>query len=205
MRIFHNRIVQIVSVIFIMLLIYLVSRQASPEVNNYITIATAIGGFAIIIVQLRQDHKIKKAEFIYDLNAQFSEDEDIAYIYMKLKQYRDSSGTLKFTGEDGRRMGSYVMFFMIMEYLLQEHLITIDMIDAIFANKFFLFCDNPYTYQYQLRQKQINYPILSLYAKWYNYRCKKNLLPIVTGYSISDKQSLFQKDENNYITLKPIQ
>jgi len=183
----------------IVVIILIVSSIATQEVNNSITIATAIFGFLIILYQLSRDHKIKKAEFIYSLNTTFNEDEDITYIYMKLKQGRTEN--VIFTEEDGRRMGDYVMFFMIMNHLVEEGLVSLNMIDAIFSNKFFLFCDNKDVYTFQTSEKKINRPLLELYEKWYNYRVKNKEEPIYQGYSLSDQSDLYQKENTGHIKL----
>ncbi|HAX02552.1 MAG: hypothetical protein A2Y45_02070 [Tenericutes bacterium GWC2_34_14] len=187
-------------IIMIVIIIIVVSSTATQEVNDSITIATALIGLLIIVYQLSRDHKIKKAEFIYSLNKTFNEDEDIKYIYMKLKQGRKEK--VEFDEEEGRKMGSYVMFFMIMQYLLEEKLVSIKMIDSIFSNKFFLFCNNKYSFQYQLSEKEINRPMLLLYERWYNYRKKHKLRELYDTYSLSNETTLFYKNEStNTISL----
>src|SRR3989339_726638 len=179
-------------IIMIVIIIIVVSSTATQEVNDSITIATALIGLLIIAYQLSRDHKIKKAEFIYSLNKTFNEDEDIKYIYMKLKQGRKEK--VEFDEEEGRKMGSYVMFFMIMQYLLEEKLVSIKMIDSIFNNK--------YSFQYQLSEKEINRPMLLLYERWYNYRKKHKLRELYDTYSLSNETTLFYKNEStNTISL----
>lgn len=199
MKLMKNNYLKYSFVIMIVVIILIVSSIATQEVNNSITIATAIFGFLVILYQLSRDHKIKKAEFIYSLNNTFNENKDITYIYMKLKQGRNEE--IDITDEDGRRMGDYVMFFMIMNHLVEEGLVSLNMIDAIFSNKFFLFCDNEQVYPYQTSEKEINKPLLELYEKWYNYRIKNKIEPIYEGYSLSDQEDLYKKEESGYIKL----
>ncbi|MGD9909679.1 MAG: hypothetical protein AB7U79_03640 [Candidatus Izemoplasmatales bacterium] len=203
MKILNNRYFQILLVVVVMVIIIVVSWTATPAVSDMITIATAILGFLIILVQLNRDHKIKKAEFIYNLNENFSDDGDIHQIYMKLKEYRDDK-SVEFTPADGRLMGNYVMFFMILEYLLSEGLVTLQMIDSIFANKFFIFCNNPYVYQYQTKELKINYPLLRLYEKWYNFRLNKNEVELFKEWSLSNQEDLYVRQEDQSIKLKPM-
>lgn len=202
MKILNNRYFQILLIIVVMAIIIVVSWTATPAISDMITIATAILGFLIILVQLNRDHKIKKAEFIYNLNENFSNDEDIHQIYMKLKEYRDDKSVL-FTPADGRLMGNYVMFFMILEYLLSEGLVTLQMIDSIFANKFFIFCNNPHVYLYQTKEIKINYPLLRLYEKWYNYRLNKNEVELFKEWSLSNQEDLYIRQDDKTIKLKP--
>lgn len=99
---------------------------------------------------------------------------------MLLKKFRDN-GTQEMSMYDGRRMGDYIMFFEIMGYLLEENMITIELMDKIFANKFFLFMNNPNVQKHQLFYSEINKTILDFYCVWYNYRLKnksRELYPI---------------------------
>jgi hypothetical protein len=201
MRILRHPATQIISIIVIVALVLLVSTTATEQVGNVVAIATAVLGFFIILVQMRQDHKIKKAEFIYSLNQSFSDDEDISFIYMKLKRDRDGNDEV-FTDEDGRRMGSYVMFFMVLEYLQRERLVTLDMIDNLFSNKFFLFCDNEHVYRYQLQETVINRPLLLLYERWYNYRKRHNRPPIRPNWSFAGQEDVFEPLADGRIRLK---
>lgn len=201
MKFAKSRVFQIVMIVFIMAIIFVVSGTATQEVQDSITIATAILGFLLILVQLNRDHKIKKAEFIYNLNETFSDDADIHTVYMKLKEQRDHK-EITWTDEEGRLMGNYVMFFIIMEYMLTENLVTLSMIDAIFANKFFLFCDNEATYHHQTSHYTINAPLLRLYERWYNYRKRKGLSPICTNWQLGSCLDLYDKDKNGWIHYK---
>lgn len=203
MKILNNRYFQLLLIVVVMVIIIVVSWTATPAVSDMITIATAILGFLIILVQLNRDHKIKKAEFIYNLNENFSDDDDIHQIYMKLKEYRDDKN-VEFTPADGRLMGNYVMFFMILEYLLSEGLVTLHMIDSIFANKFFIFCNNPYVYKYQTKELKINYPLLRLYEKWYNFRLDKKEVELFKEWSLSNQEDLYVRQEDLSIKLKPM-
>ena len=198
MNIINKNYVRYFALILIIISIFVVSTIATTKVNNIITIATAIFGFLIVLYQLSRDHKIKKAEFIYSLNTTFDSDSDISVIYMKLKKGRKESIT--FSEEEGRLMGNYVTFFMIMNHLLEERLISIKMIDAIFSNKFFLFCNNECTFNYQLSEREINKPIIQLYQKWYNYRRKNQLKELYDNYSLSN-QHIFTKDSTGFIKL----
>lgn len=184
-------IFRIVGFLFIVGIILFVSAKSTPEVNNVVTFATALIGFGIILFQLYRDHKIKRAEFIYQLNDTFNDDDDIKDIYMKLKLDRDEK--YDFTPEDGRKMGNYVMFFIIMQHLLEDRLIDMKMIDAIFWNKFFIFCNNKASYDYQLVCTKINYPILKLYETWYNYRVSNNLDIYYKEFNLSDREDLFKE------------
>ena len=181
---FDRHTLRLILTVFVVIVILLMAqRYLGDALSETITILTAvIGGFAILY-QLRKDYQISKAEFIYSLNDTFSNNTEIAYIYSRLKLFRDREIS-ELTKDEGRRMGDYVMFFEIMGYLLDEGMITLDMMDRIFANKFYIFMNNPYTQMYQLKYSRINRPILELYCKWFNYRKKNGDTELYPTYSL---------------------
>lgn len=177
-----NTIYLVVLIIFVSLSVQLVHYFTNDSITNSVTVVTAIIGATAIWYQLKKDHDISKAEFIITLNNTFHENENIKHIYNKLKEFRDLEN-VTFTANDGRLMGDYIMYFEIMNYLVDENIVTIKMIDKLFANKFFIFVNNPFTQEYQLKFSAINIPILELYCKWYNYRTKNKLPSLYPKYS----------------------
>lgn len=163
--------------IFILILILLFMYR-SESISEDITVLTAIFGAIAIWYQLRKDQQIATAEFIVTLNNTFNDNDKIIYIYDRLKALRDNSVVDGFTSEDGRKMGDYIMFFQIIDYLLDERIIKIDMIDKLFANKFFIFVNNLDVQKYQLKYNAINSHVFELYVRWFNYR-RDNKLPLL--------------------------
>jgi hypothetical protein len=151
------------------------------------------------------DHKIKRAEFIYQLNESFSSDDYIKETYDLLKQKRDLKKKNieyeKLTEDECRTMGSYIMFFIIMNYLVNKGLLKLSMVDKIFANKFFLLCNNKQVQDYQLRSEDINYPVIELYEKWYNYRYLNNMEILYPDNSFSKETEIFN-EKNGFISYK---
>jgi hypothetical protein len=192
----------IATVMVIVILIYVAKQYLGDTISDIVTISTAIFGAMAIWYQLRKDYQITKAGFIYNLNDTFANNENIAYIYSRLKEYRDLPSVV-LTEEDGRKMGDYVMYFEIMGYLLAEDMITMDMMNRIFANKFFIFVNNPYVQAYQMKYSQINKPILELYCQWYNYRLKKREPELYPVHSLKTYEDYFLTDEKGYLQLNP--
>lgn len=172
----HNPIVfNIILVLFIqMISIILFNRLTKESISNSASFITAIIGVLAIWYQMKKDADISKAEFILTLNSNFQDNENIVYIYSKLKEKRDGND-VAFTVEDGRKMGEYVMFFQTLYFLICEGVMSISMIDRLFSNKFFLFMNNLDVQEYQLKYTSINKPILELYCLWINYRIKNDL------------------------------
>lgn len=189
MRIRRSTLSLLVIVVVVIVSIFVVKRTMDSVYGDSLEIAIAVIGAALVIYQLSKDHQITKAEFIYNLNQSFSENKNIEDIYNKLKKDRDEA--YKFTKEDGRKMGDYVMFFQIMEYLVANGLISMDMVDHIFANKFFIFMHHEKTWTYQTQYDGINLPLIHLYVRWYNYRVQKNSNILYDEYVIANNESYF--------------
>jgi hypothetical protein len=189
MKIRRSTLSLLVIVVVAIVAIFVVKRTMGSVYGDSLEIAIAVIGAALVIYQLSKDHQITKAEFIYNLNQSFSENKHIEDIYDKLKKDRDE--TYKFTKEDGRKMGDYVMFFQIMEYLVANGLISMDMVDHIFANKFFIFMHHQKTWEYQTQYDGINQPLINLYVRWYNFRVHKNLNILYDDYVIAENMSYF--------------
>ena len=187
----NNQMLRIALIIVVsILIIYLVKKYFQSTIGSVLEIVVALIGVGLVILQLSKEHQITKAQFIYNLNDSFSNNENIAYIYNKLKACRDCE--LYFTPDEGRKMGDYLMFFEIMEYLICEDIITLSMADAIFANKFFLFMHHDDTWKYQNQYDGINKPILLLYEQWYNYRLKHKMDVLYPRFNISTNKEYFE-------------
>jgi hypothetical protein len=150
------------------------NRLTRESISSSASFITAVIGVIAIWYQMKKDADISKAEFILTLNSNFQDNDNIIYIYSKLKERRDGNA-VAITPEDGRKMGEYIMFFQTMYFMIDEGVIDIRMIDRLFSNKFFLFMNNLDVQEYQLKYTSINKPILELYCLWINYRTKNDL------------------------------
>lgn len=139
-----------------------ISNLVSESLHDIIDILIAVLGLIAIWYQLKREQDISTAQFIVSLNDTFNENSDITYIYNKLKEIRDNKSDC-LTENDGRVMGDYVMFFQVINYLLDQKVIRLDMIDGLFANKFFIFVNNLDVQNYQLKYNVINPHMYELY------------------------------------------
>jgi len=172
----------------------------NESISEITTAITAVAGVIAIIYQLKKEHDISRAEFIFNMNNSFSENEDIDTIYKKLKRFRDSEDE-EFTKEEGRLMGDYIMYFEIMSYLIDEDIIGIKMVDELFSGRFFLFVNNPDVQKYQLQYSGVMPKIFELYCLWYNYR-KKHGFPFLYNENQLHEElnHYFNVDEKGYLS-----
>lgn len=192
-----NSIYIILLIVLISSIVFLLSYFFKESVAEIVTISTAIISVGAIIYQLQKDHKIKKAEFIYSLNTTFNNDPDIKHIYGLLKKNRDEE--YKFTPDEGRLMGDYMMFFDILYYLIEQRMLTLNLINYLFDYRFFLMTNNKYVQKYQLQYTTLQKPIINLYVMWYNYRLKHKQKELYEEDSFSNYKDFFIKDEKGYI------
>lgn len=164
-----NTLLLIVLIILVVFVTGVSSMYIQDSIASSITAVTAIIGAIAIWYQLKKDHDISKADFIISLNNTFHGNKNIEKTYNSLKEFRDNQKK-DFSPEEGRLMGDYIMYFEIMNYLVDEKIVTIDMVNKLFANKFFIFVNNPFVQKYQLKYTAINAPIFELYEKWHNHR-----------------------------------
>lgn len=169
--------------------------------TEIITVATALFGVVSILYQLQKDHKIKKAEFIYSLINTFNSNPHIIDIHTKLKLNRDMP--YRFSADEGRSMGDYVMFFDVMQHLLDQNMVDIALVDRMFSDKFFIFCNHKDTQKYQLQYTMIQEPFIDLYVLWYNYRVKHDLRELYPECSFARYKNFFIMSEKGYIKFNP--
>jgi len=190
----------ILIVVFVALTIF-IAQYFQQFWTEIVTVATAIFGVISILYQLQKDHKIKKAEFIYSLINTFNANPHIIEIYTKLKLNRDKPYT--FNADEGRLMGDYVMFFDVMQHLIAQNMVDIALVDRMFSNKFFIFCNHQDTQKYQLQYTMIQEPFIDLYVLWYNYRVKHHLRELYPEYSFAKYQNFFIVNKKGGIKFNP--
>lgn len=198
----NKHTVHMIILIVIFVVITLIIAQNFQQFwAEIITVATALFGVVSILYQLQKDHKIKKAEFIYSLINTFNSNPHIVDIYTKLKLNRDTPYT--FSADEGRLMGDYVMFFDVMQHLLEQNMVDIELVDRMFSNKFFIFCNHTDVQKYQLQYTMIQEPFIELYVLWYNYRVKRNLRELYPTCSFANYRNFFIKNDKGLIKFNP--
>lgn len=167
-----------------------------------IATTTPIVGIYAIWVQIKKDADIVKAQFIYNLNLSFSDNVKITKIYNKLKEFRDDE-TVKFTEVEGREMGDYIMFFETMNYLVEDSVVSIKIINQLFSSRFFIMANNPFVQEYQLSSVEYTEPIFKLYSKWYNHKKKLNHDIPYNKYSLEEAfPSNFERNRKGKLIFK---
>lgn len=202
----ESSVLKIVLIVVLIIVLLFITRELVDGIaNEIITYATAATGLVAILHQLNKDYQITKASFIYSLNENFSNNKEIQEVYKVLKEHRDGITPLNdLEDQKGRNMGEYIMFFQILHFLLEEKHVNLKLIDRLFANKFFIFVNNPISQKYQLKLTRINYPIVDLYCKWHNYRLKMGFAELYAQNALWQYEDYFLKDKKGRIRLNPL-
>lgn len=204
MAVKKNTFMLILLIIFMSILVSIFGIYMDEPPSSIITILTAILGVLAIWYQLKKEHDISRAEFIFMLNTTFAENDNISTIYKKLKLDRDMPG-IEFTPDDGRLMGEYIMYFETMSYLINEKIVDINMVDDLFSGRFFMFMNHLHTQEYQLRYSGIMITIFELYCNWYNYRKKKGLPELYPNHQLHHElSSYFNISKKGFLSIDKV-
>ena len=135
-----------------------------------LTIATAIFGAFTFWFEMRTVHEIAEGEFILNLNNCFIENPLLNEFYKHL--YFDEP----LTEEDWMPLITYLTFFETLLVLIQRNIISIRVIDDLFASRFFSLTANRQVQEKDLLPyPEVNRNIFTLDYLWRQYRKKAKL------------------------------
>ncbi len=155
-------------------------------VSLWITLLEVIGVLGTIIIaimQLRDSKEISRATFIVELNRTFVENPDYTEIYNALQNCLDKKCTLcENSGCDvthceihfeKSKISNYLTFFETIYILYKKEVISFDIIDDLFAYRFFLAVHSRLIQQEKLMPQPENFKnIFLLEREWLDYRIK---------------------------------
>ena len=182
-----------VSIIAIVLVVLIVSISATLRkyffvsadgVSLWITLLEVIGVLGTIIIavmQLRDSKEISRASFIVELNRTFVENEDYTKIYNALQNCLDKRCANSPCDEkhcdlhfEKSLISNYLTFFETIYILYKKEVISFDIIDDLFAYRFFLAVHSRLIQQEKLIPQPDNFKNIFLLEKeWLEYRASK--------------------------------
>lgn len=135
-----------------------------------LTIATAAFGIFTFWFEMRKTKEIAEGEFILKLNNCFIENSTLNEFYKHL--YFNE----KITDDDWVSLITYLTFFETLYVLIKRNIISIRIIDDLFANRFFILTSNLQVQERDLlKYPEVNRNIFQLDYEWRKYRKKENL------------------------------
>lgn len=161
-----------------------VFKAAESDINLYISICEAIGvliTIAVAIAQLSDSKEISRASFIVELNKSFVENDDYKRVYDLLQAsvdhtceennyYESDLSDIDISKSD---ISNYLTFFETLYILYLRGVISFDIIDDLFAYRFFLFVHSRDVQKEKIIPQPENFRNIFLLEKeWLNYRVK---------------------------------
>lgn len=146
--------------------------------------AGLLGSLIIATQQLADSKEIARADFLVELNRAFTENEGNIQLYTALQECLDCdcthSGTCTEEGKCELKfpkviVSNYLTFFETVYLLILNGVISFDMIDDLFAYRFFIAVHSKFVQQAKLAPQPENFKnIFCLEYEWLQYREKKN-------------------------------
>ena len=178
----YNMIIFIALLLMVFFLIQLLLQERSSISETITTVTAALGVFAIWH-EMKRSKDLAEAEFIINLNKSFVENKNMNAIYYKLEKYRNKSDKEVFDESEIPSIVQYLTFYETIYGLLRRNLLKIEIIDDLFAYRFFLIVHNEEVQRKELIKDRKYYKnIYMLHDLWTNYR-EKNKLDIIMPLS----------------------
>ena len=135
---------------------------------DLLSVIISVAGAIFVVLELQGSKELQEAEFIVNLNQSFVRNEHYAEMYSKLEKNDDSLTTIE--------ISNYLTFFETTYILMKKKVITIDVLDDLFAYRFFLAVHNKRVQEIKLVDAPYNFRnIYHLEKLWMDYRKEKNL------------------------------
>lgn len=135
---------------------------------DLLAVLIAFLGALLVVIQLHGSEKIQTAEFIMNLNQGFVENELYAKVYSQLEGFDLRGEKVTLTRSE---ISNYLTFFETVYLLFLEGAINIDVLNDLFAYRFFLAVHNEYIQEAKLVSSPNNFRnIYYLEKLWMDYR-----------------------------------
>ncbi len=167
----------------IVLSTYCVLRESIA--GDFLVSVTAVVGALAIWFELRRSKELAQGEFVVNLNNSFSVNDDVKSLYKKLID------GAPLTEEDRMGVVEYLTFFETVYILISREVVKIDIINDLFAFRFFTAINNQDLRDMELiTDRQFYRNIYRLDKIWHEYRYYK-------GYT-SEPLSDLEKSVEDY-------
>lgn len=184
-----NWFILILSVALIIVLSVLLRDHfftSNEGISLFVTLLEAAGLVATIIIaisQLRDSKEISRADFIIELNRSFVENQDYKELYTAFQRCVDGQCPYKKDGVctsadcmlkfDKIVISNYLTFFETIYILCKRGVVSFDIIDDLFAYRFFLAVHSRFVQREKLIPQPENFKNIFLLEKeWLEYRVK---------------------------------
>lgn len=145
------------------------TSSLEDNIVSFISVAIQVLSAVLIVIQLRDSRKAQEGEFIMNLNMSFVQNENYSRAYTEFEK-----------GDEAKisrvEISNYLTFFEAIYLLLIDGVISIKILDDLFAYRFFLAVHNTMVQKIKLVDNPGNFRnIYRLEKKWIDYRRKCGL------------------------------
>jgi len=131
---------------------------------------TAFFGVFGIIFQSQRSKNIEEAQFIFELNQEFINNEK----YQKVLDILSRSDNVSLTEDEIKLITHYCGYFEPLYILLKKEIVKIEMVDSLFCYRFFSVINNKYVQDFVLTpDKEYFINIVKLHYLWKKYKLNK--------------------------------
>ena len=153
--------------------------------NELIAIVSALIAIITIAKQIDAQQETSEAQFIFDINDKYVSNEDYKHIYTLLDSYQillDTGASREELDAQEERLNNlsnsqisnYLTFFEVLNLLRLKGSVKLEMMDDLFAYRFFIAVRNPVIYRRKLKYGNFA-NIRQLHDEWVAYRVERNL------------------------------
>ncbi len=196
--------------ILVVVLLYLISSfvfDIDPLSKRISTVTTLIAAVAFWL-QFRRNENLNEASYIMNLNNQFINNKDMTFIEHNLELYFNEYETiykkykknddefpdielqldLSRESEDCQKLINYLVYLEALAAIIKNNVLHIDIIDDLFAYRFFLAVNNPIVQETEiLPYKDYYQGIQSLSKEWTDLYKKQGISIPMEEFNLVDK------------------
>ena len=167
------------------LLKLLFSFSDSDFLGLLVSLFETVGLLVSLIIAIRQlgdSKEIARAQFLTELNKSFVENEEYARLYNALQDCRDSNCKYQDECKSQQKcllsipkgtISNYLTFFETINLLIEDKVLTFEVVDNLFAYRFFLAIHSEFIQEAKILPQPENFiNIFRLEHKWLEYRKK---------------------------------
>lgn len=189
------------------LIIYAIVKIVFPDINwldeTVTTVFAIIAGVAFWL-QFRRTENIDEAKFIMELNHQFISNERLTRVEHALEVYYHEINegknnpklnlTLDIKSEERQELINYLVYMEGMAAIIQKGVLELDVIDNLFAYRFFIVVNNPIVQKTELLPYSNYYQGCFKLSKMWTEKFKddKRKIPL-EEYSLYECKNNFRK------------
>ena len=179
----------------VILLTWLIYQIFDYRIND--TMIAAIIAAISLIYEINKSKKLNEAEFLIHLNSLFITNEDYKQVYNLLSIYDFESEPDYHKEISNCDISNYLTLFETFYILLKRKVIDIDLLDDLFAYRFFLAVHNPYIQRKKLAISPKNFKnIFRLERLWLKYRKDADLKD---NYFLESYHLIYRSSYDKYL------